>query len=53
MYANRLPVRLDRYKAEFLEAQEAEALQGRIVLGPGVFSKIDGQTLSQEGSGTR
>jgi phosphoribosyl-ATP pyrophosphohydrolase len=37
-----------RYKKEFLEAEETETLQGRIVLGPGVFSKTDGRALSQD-----
>lgn len=37
-----------RYKQEFPAAQEAEALQGRIVLAPGVFSKADGRALTDE-----
>lgn len=35
-----------RHKDELLAAQEAETLAGRIVVGPGVFSKADGRSLA-------
>jgi hypothetical protein len=37
-----------RHRDEFLAAQAAETLAGRIVLGPGVFSGPDGVTLSTQ-----
>lgn len=37
-----------RYKQEFLAAQEAESLRGRVVLAPGVFSKADGRALTDD-----
>lgn len=37
-----------RYKHEFLAAQEAEALEGRVVMSPVVFSNADRKALSSE-----
>ncbi|MFT3851822.1 MAG: nucleoside triphosphate pyrophosphohydrolase family protein [Ilumatobacteraceae bacterium] len=34
-----------RHKGAFLAAQESETLAGRIVVGPGVFSQADGQSM--------
>jgi NTP pyrophosphatase (non-canonical NTP hydrolase) len=37
-----------RFRQDFLAAQEAEALLGRIVVGPGVFSKAEGRALTED-----
>jgi NTP pyrophosphatase (non-canonical NTP hydrolase) len=37
-----------RFKQEFLAAHEEEALQGRIVVAPGVFSKADRRQLTDD-----
>lgn len=36
------------HKQAFLAAQEAETFEGRLVVGPGVFSKADGRALSAD-----